>query len=353
MNYIEELSPYNNLLNSLHIKKKRNDTSRLEVISNRSQKPEPSPDVHASSKDRSQRILLEPSDDDEASNSSSVLADDDHFFKTSDPYHSHFVSDSPEVASRLKATKNSSWIAITSDSQNNSDLRIIVPRTSNAENSFKNSCLLPESLWLKHRLLDDKNDSTINLDTTEEAVSPYLLTYHDILFGKRASSNAASLRRISCLHALNHVFKTRDRIIRNSERRAHLEDGEDLEVRDQGFTRPKVLFLLETRQNCYKYASMLSSLAKPDQEEHKKRLANSFYLPENKFKSDDPEDFRELFEGNDDNNFRLGIKLTRKTIKYFASFYSSDILLASPLGLRSAIESRGYVIMKSKVKKSH
>lgn len=51
-----------------------------------------------------------------------------------------------------------------------------------------------------------------------------------------------------------------------------------------------------------------------------------------------PRDHVETFKGNVDDNFRVGIKLTRKSVKVFADFYGCDLVLASPLGLRMSIE---------------
>lgn len=58
-------------------------------------------------------------------------------------------------------------------------------------------------------------------------------------------------------------------------------------------------------------------------------------------KNPKPEDYELMFKGNSNDDFKIGITVTKKTLKLYADFYSSDIIIASPLGLRHTIGAVG------------
>jgi U3 small nucleolar RNA-associated protein 25 len=266
--------------------------------------------------------------------------DDDADQAREEIYETHFANpDETDLAARLKRIEANQWSSHKLDRGVGSAQGVGVLQTPTAEVKVPRRFKSVHDVQLKGRLVSNAQKKIGNFNEVEQAIAPSVFGYQDLLFGARTVHNAGRLRDITCLHALNHILMTRDRVVKNNAKLAAATQDDDAEYRDQGFTRPKILFLLETKQACVRALDSITKLYDFEQQENKKRFLESFSQPEDKFSDDKPADFRELFEGNDENEFRVGVKLTRKTLKLYSTFYNSDIIFASTLGLRRAIES--------------
>jgi U3 small nucleolar RNA-associated protein 25 len=254
-------------------------------------------------------------------------------------FERHFANpDENELAARLKRISENQWSSKKVDAGGGRGV-LQVPSADDIALD-RRKLRSTRDLQLKARLVENAQKAIGTFkDGIEQAIAPSIFGYQDVLFGARTVQNADRLRDITCLHALNHILIGRDRVLKNNAKLASSSEDDDVEYRDQGFTRPKILFLLETKQACVRALDSITKMYDFEQQENKKRFLDNFSITEQKFSDDKPADFRELFEGNDENEFRVGVKLTRKTLKLYSTFYNSDIIFASTLGLRRAIES--------------
>ncbi|KAH9858485.1 digestive organ expansion factor [Lenzites betulinus] len=177
-----------------------------------------------------------------------------------------------------------------------------------------------------------------------------LSSYRDLYLTRTALETQSSVREALTLHALNHITKKRRRVLKNNERIAHASKAGNSppeDVQDQGFTRPSVLILAPFRSFALRWVSALTAhTPTPDfQVENHSRFQSEYGLPpgavdklEHAEPGAYPRDHVEMFKGNVDDSFRLGVKMTRKSVKLFAEFYGCDLIIASPLGLRMSIE---------------
>ncbi|KAK0313807.1 rRNA-binding ribosome biosynthesis protein utp25 [Friedmanniomyces endolithicus] len=288
----------------------------------------------------------EPSDEDgsdvEAESTDGITeptgGNDEDDDEASDPYESHFANmDENDLSERLRSVQANEWQ--TEKQPHGTDtITISAPASSNGSIIRKPIVDGFGQLPFKKRLTESAATTLSALDNLQRAVAPYIFNYSDVLVANRTVENAAGLRSVACLHAINHVLKGRDRVLKNTARLAQSDEPETLDLRDQGFTRPKVLMLVETRQMAYSYGQSIISLFRPEQVENRQRFDASFSSPVGD-RDTMPEAYRELFGGNNDNSFLAAMKFTRKTLKFFSAFYTSDIILASPLGLRRIIEN--------------
>ncbi|KAF2159794.1 hypothetical protein M409DRAFT_70831 [Zasmidium cellare ATCC 36951] len=258
-----------------------------------------------------------------------------------DPFEIHFANpDDNELSQKLKAIQGNDWKVEKSPIETYASKSTSIPSCAKHDMSQKKRIKNLSDLALKERLARNlkATGATFLSSELEQSIAVHVFDYQDVLLGDRTISNAAALRSMASAHAVNHILKGRDKLVKNNERLNHADDATELDVRDQGYVRPKVLILLETRQMAANYAEAIIEAFQPEQQENKKRFVDSFTAP-----LDDretmPEDYRELFGGNNDNSFLTALKFTRKTLKFYSAFYNSDVILASPLGLRRIIEN--------------
>lgn len=284
-------------------------------------------------------------EDDTIETNEPELLDDDQ--DAADPFETHFnTMSSAHLDTLCTATDERKFHSITT--ANNVDGRLIIQRPdANLPEKHPRTfdVLNPDSWHLKSRLKESSAKLLSNLATSSVRSHLFLSTsicYADLMFLTTNHKDYPRLRSIYSLHALNHVFKTRDRILKNNAKlSAHPEA--DTEYRDQGFTRLKILILLPTRNTCLEVVNDLIALSGAEQVENRKRFNEQFGTDgvDPLKNANKPDDFKAIFAGNTDDAFRIGIKFTRKTIKLFSQFYGSDIIVASPLGLRMAIGDVG------------
>ncbi|KAJ6293677.1 hypothetical protein OIU76_021858, partial [Salix suchowensis] len=151
------------------------------------------------------------------------------------------------------------------------------------------------------------------------------------------------------MHCLNHILRTRDLVTKNDSKLGkHWENAKDDllsgdEFLDQGFTRPKapppLQKLIQLTPGAYKVnveqmSRFSDEFGNHDDEDNvnTNELTGSV-KNSNSQKSSKAPDHQALFDGNVDDKFMIGIKFTRKSIKLFSDFYSSDLIVASPLAL--------------------
>ena len=173
--------------------------------------------------------------------------------------------------------------------------------------------------------------------------------YSDVMHLRRRLEDIADCRWSYCLHVLNHLLNVRQQVLRNNARlaKARLEkqELEDVEARDQGFTRARVLVLLPFRESAKQVVQTLASLLFGPQHDGQTTQMRRFLteFSSNKELRDPlnkkPADFLQTFAGNTDDSFRIGLAITKKSLKLFTDFYDSDVILCSPLALRMMISS--------------
>ncbi|KAK9762664.1 rRNA-binding ribosome biosynthesis protein utp25, variant 2 [Basidiobolus ranarum] len=307
--------------------------------------------------DEAEEALSEGEDDEENEQLQVEDMDDEELAQANDFYEKHFGEYSPEDFNhRVALAEEKQWklncrndpvlnqvmsysleeAADTEKNDTNED-----PSIGLAEFKIKQRLHEPWSKSAQEHFHNAKHSYNNDFTDLQYLLYQQMQEYKDIVYANRSLEDCEEIRRLYCLHAVNHSYKTRDRILKNNIKitAAQNEDKDIGEIKDQGFTRPKVLIVVPFRNSALKIIDTIIELSGTTQQDNKKRLTKEFGVPPEDIEVDTskPADFNDIFTGNPDDCFRVGIKFTRKTMKIYSDFYSSDIIVASPLGLRLII----------------
>ncbi|XP_001603443.2 digestive organ expansion factor homolog [Nasonia vitripennis] len=202
-----------------------------------------------------------------------------------------------------------------------------------------------------NNIKDDLETNPSPLTPLQKELLSVINNYQDLLYCERTFDNEAEIQFTYCLHAINHVLKTRTKVLHHNAKiqKSKLTDMSEIpdEYRDQGLLRPKVLILVPFRYSCLKIVELLISIFIGEEKGgsviNKKRFMEDFggseiIMPK---KNPKPEDYEQTFKGNTDDTFKIGISITKKALKLYSDFYSSDIIISSVLGMRMTIGAEG------------
>lgn len=331
------------LLKSEHPERKHKSNKKIKKDSQRAEEDSPENDG-INSEDEQQNIENALDDvsggvvDEEDMEDS--LSDVDESEDESDPFESHF---SKYSESRLYAfdkgfkDKTVKYKSSKTDVSEEESLIYSKPCLDDEEVLPVKGKQTLSSYFIKQKLKlanDFQNNGLPLTEIQKELVDP-MFQYKDMLYEYDDYADEDQYRDLYSLHALNHVYKTRDRILKNNQK---LQENNDEELLDQGFTRPKVLIVVPTRDAAHKIVRKIMEKSGLDQFDKKSKFEDQFFedsLPP----TSKPTSFQHIFQGNTNDFFVLGLKFTRKSLKIYSNFYQSDIIICSPLGIQLILEN--------------
>eukprot|EP00761_Pharyngomonas_kirbyi_P002902 gb/GECH01002906.1/.p1 GENE.gb/GECH01002906.1/~~gb/GECH01002906.1/.p1 ORF type:complete len:550 (+),score=116.48 gb/GECH01002906.1/:1-1650(+) len=197
------------------------------------------------------------------------------------------------------------------------------------------------------------------LSDFQNSLFSILNSYRDLYYPLRSWKYSDNLLYIFALHSLNHILRSKELFRNNNELYQELEEkiqryesgqekpppefDEERErdrLRDRGFTRPRILVLFPTRHFAWKFVHMIDQIRPASLEQiigfTQFEEAFTDFRPMSQRKS---RAYKKQFAGNVDDCFQFGIRLHRNSMALFTPMAESDIIVASPLGLRRALGS--------------
>ncbi|XP_069464604.1 U3 small nucleolar RNA-associated protein 25 homolog [Ambystoma mexicanum] len=321
---------------------------------NRDESSEHFTDLKHESKFSLESNVIEDGDDHNHEAESDMVS---HITDTEDPFKQHMLAeleddDIKKITSTAKTTSQQKWSTLGQLIFSSTLPKFKSCKVEKETNLKKLHLRKPlESTWpnVNKQFVSQNRKSGQLFTPLQKELFSIMNSYRDLFYPERsASEQGEEVRHAYCLHALNHVLKANSQVLsNNAKKRDQKSTRDEEEFRDQGLTRPKVLMVVPFRESALRVVQILITLIETKGRKmdvsNKKRFKEEFGSdpgdkPPNLKR---PEDYEAVFAGNVDDHVRIGVSILQKSMRLYSPFYSSDIIIASPLGLRTIIGVEG------------
>jgi U3 small nucleolar RNA-associated protein 25 len=99
------------------------------------------------------------------------------------------------------------------------------------------------------------NENVDPLTPLQRELFSIINNYQDLNYPERTLKNGEEIRFTYCLHLVNHILKTRIKILHHNNKLLNKDDVPE-EYRDQGLVRPKVIVLVPFRESALRYVKL-------------------------------------------------------------------------------------------------
>jgi len=104
-------------------------------------------------------------------------------------------------------------------------------------------------------LRDISNENVDPLTPLQRELLSIINSYQDLYYPERTLKNGEEIRFTYCLHLVNHILKTRTKILHHNNKLLNKDDVPE-EYRDQGLVRPKVIVLVPFKESALRYVKI-------------------------------------------------------------------------------------------------
>jgi U3 small nucleolar RNA-associated protein 25 len=168
---------------------------------------EPEAEGSPPGEDRDIDLVEEPEEDPGLGVEEGFDPDSDEEEDSSDPFDTHFATPNGETTTgMIKAIEKNQWATQRTRLK---ELRATLTIPSIGEPSPPSYSQIKsiDDLKIKRKLKESAVKNLPILNQLQSTLAPLIFNYRDILFCDRTIRNSEGLRKLVCLHAVNHVFK--------------------------------------------------------------------------------------------------------------------------------------------------